>query len=620
MIPLRGALISLLTVSTALGTSDARAQDGMPAPSTMPVAATDGPLGDGGASDAASPTTLPSAVSVDAGPQRITVPPAAPTERPATGIAQRIRELVADPTLAGALRAIIALFLFLAGWLVARLISRGVLSLSRRLLADRRVVETLGLGELATARPAGQEEGAPAHRIDEIVAQAVYYLLLLLVAIVVLEVAGVAESSDRLRSLIDAIVHGLPLVARALVTLVIAFVIGRILQKGTVRLLESLQIDRRFAAPAPPEPQAVPGSPAPVQPRISERVGRIVFWLIMTFGLVSALEALQIGQLSGPLRRALERLTDLLPSLGAGALLMVGGYLLGRIARAVIRNLLEAAGFDRLVARLQLDKPFQKSTPSQAMGGLAMLFVLLQAGIAALNQLELRTVANPLTAMMARLYAALPGLGLAILIMAVGILAARLVRGWMAAVLKNVGLDRMMERIGLGRLRGSGDGLALPSDALALAGQVAVVLIATTQALEALGLTTWAGYVDAVLTFAVERLAVAMVIVVLGFALGAYVRNVIRARRPVDAAEGATWIAGAARYAVLVFAFTIAIHQLGVAEHFVRTAFLLLFGSLCLAFALALGLGGREVAGELVRTQVARTRAALRGEDPGEKR
>jgi hypothetical protein len=44
-----------------------------------------------------------------------------------------------------------------------------------------------------------------------------------------------------------------------------------------------------------------------------------------------------------------------------------------------------------------------------------------------------------------------------------------------------------------------------------------------------------------------------------------------------------------------------AVHQLGVAEDFVLLSFGLLFGALCLAGALAFGLGSRDLAGELVR-------------------
>ena len=603
-------LVIMLALSIAAG--DSRAQDGA---DPAPAAAIDALAGDGAAApgDGAAPASQPTTMPVDATPAVVPpapVPPETPRPREPS-IGERIKNMFGDPTLGAAMRAIVALFLFLFGWLIARLISRGVLTLTRRLLADQRVVDLLGLSAFTAPPPApvveGEEPPPAPPKIDEIVSQAIYYLLLLLVAIGVLEIAGVAESSGRLSRVLDRVVVALELGGRALVTLLIAFVIGRILQRGTVRVLDGLQVDRRFGG------ADKSGAPVPTgDARLSERIGRVTFWLIMTFGLVSALEALQIGQLSGPLRRALERMTDLLPAIGAAALIMLGGYLLGRIARAVVRNLLEAAGFNRLVARLQLDKPFKKTSPSQAVGWVAMLFVLVQAGIAALNQLELKTLANPLTGMMTRLYSALPALGLAIVLVGVGVIAGRLVRGWVEAVLKNIGFDRLMDRIGLGKLRGSAEGLSLPSEVLAFAAQIAVILVAAAQSLEALELHTWAGYVNAVLEFAVERLAVALVIVVLGFGVGTYVRGVILARRTLENAESITWIAGTTRYAVLVFAFTIALHQLGVAEHFVRTAFILLFGSLCLALALALGLGGREVAGELVRRQFERAR----GKDP----
>jgi hypothetical protein len=611
---LRMPLLTLLLALT-IGAGAARAQDGA---ATTPAPAANGDATavpqDGSAATDAAPTSMPATAPPDAAAavHAATAPPSS-TPPPVTeqSIGERIRVLFADPTLGAAMRAIVALFLFLFGWLFARLAARGVLSLTRRLLADPRVVETLGFGT-ATATMFDPPEAEQPRKIEEIVSQGVYYLLLLLVAIGVLEIAGVAESSGRLRHLLDAIVYALPLVGRALLTLIIAFVVGRVLQKGAIRFLESVQIDRRFGPVAPPPPASPDATPVPVEARLSDRIGRITFWLIMTFGLVSALEALQIGQVSGPLRRALEKMTDLLPAIGAAALIMLGGYLLGRMARAVVRNLLEAAGFNRLVRRLQLHKPFKKTKPAEAVGHLAMLFVLVQAGIAALNQLELKTLANPLTAMMSRLYSAIPALGLAILLIGIGVVAARLVRSWVDAVLKNVGFDRLMERIGLGKLRGSAEGLSLPSEVVAFAAQIAVILVAAAQGLEALELMTWAGYVNAILAFAVERLAVALLIVVLGFGIGTYVRSVILARRQAENAEGITWIAGTARYAVLVFAFTVAIHQLGVAEHFVRTAFVLLFGSLCLALALALGLGGRDVAGELVRRQFERAR----GKDP----
>jgi hypothetical protein len=136
-----------------------------------------------------------------------------------------------------------------------------------------------------------------------------------------------------------------------------------------------------------------------------------------------------------------------------------------------------------------------------------------------------------------------------------------------------------------------------------------IVLVAITQALANLGLETWAGYVDELLQFAVTHLIVALAIVAIGFAAGNYVRDLINARQAEGKEVGPQWLGEFLRYTVLVFAFTMAVHQLGVAEDFVLLSFGMLFGGLCLAMSLAFGLGSREVAGEIVRKRWERVRS-----------
>ncbi len=57
----------------------------------------------------------------------------------------------------------------------------------------------------------------------------------------------------------------------------------------------------------------------------------------------------------------------------------------------------------------------------------------------------------------------------------------------------------------------------------------------------------------------------------------------------------------ATRIGILFFAAAIALQQIGVAPDLIVTTFALVFGAICLALALAFGLGGRDVAGEIVR-------------------
>ena len=49
-----------------------------------------------------------------------------------------------------------------------------------------------------------------------------------------------------------------------------------------------------------------------------------------------------------------------------------------------------------------------------------------------------------------------------------------------------------------------------------------------------------------------------------------------------------------AKYAILAFAFFMALSQLGIAPAIINAAFILILGGVALAFGLAFGLGGRE--------------------------
>jgi hypothetical protein len=76
---------------------------------------------------------------------------------------------------------------------------------------------------------------------------------------------------------------------------------------------------------------------------------------------------------------------------------------------------------------------------------------------------------------------------------------------------------------------------------------------------------------------------------------------------------GAPLIAAAVRWLVLVFGGAAALTQLGIAREMVLLAFGIAFGGSVLALALAFGLGGTEVAREILES---RLRKKDESEDP----
>jgi len=137
-----------------------------------------------------------------------------------------------------------------------------------------------------------------------------------------------------------------------------------------------------------------------------------------------------------------------------------------------------------------------------------------------------------------------------------------------------------------------------------------VLVFASVETFEVLGLHRLAGFGDRLVAFMIN-VVIATVIVGVGLWAGNLVQGLVA--RPLErtGARHPQAIAALARYAVVVFAFAMALQQIGFGETIVVWAFVLLFGAVCLALALAFGLGSRETAGRVV------ARALGEGAGPG---
>jgi len=495
--------------------------------------------------------------------------------------------LMADnPAVQLGARILLAILLFIGGWIVAKMISYAVFQLLSRTDLDNRAAEKLGVSMLLSDKK--KSEGSEG-TIERFVAQVAYYIVMLLVVVGVLEFAGLSQVAGPLERLVDTVVQALPRVGKAALILVVAYFAGEILRKVTSAALDGLKVDARFAELA---------EDGDKQPAFSATVGRVIFWLIMLVGIAGAFEALEITPIAEPLHGAIDHIVGVLPKVGFAALLVAIGWFGGRLARAIVRKVLQGLGFDKLAERVQLDRVTGKTSPSEVVATAVMVFIVVQATIAALNELGLTTLSEPLTGMMGQFWNLLPKVAVGVVIIVVAVFVGQLLRRLVSGALRNIGLDRFMENLGFKKLSEREDRLGEYSEVLGFAVQVGVILIGVAQALTTLQLVMWSDYVNSFLGYMIKNVAVATFVVGIGFAIGNYVRDLIRARGEDEVGK---WMGEFARYAVLVFAFTMAVRQLDVAEDFVLLTFGLLFGALCLGAALAFGLGGREVAGDIVK-------------------
>jgi len=188
----------------------------------------------------------------------------------------------------------------------------------------------------------------------------------------------------------------------------------------------------------------------------------------------------------------------------------------------------------------------------------------------------------------------------------VGWLFARLLRKAVIRLLRLARVEQASEHAGLDDflLRGG-----VRFTTVTLVGQVAywgVFVVVALAVFNLLGLPVSSSLIEEVVRY-VPSVMVALVIIVFGSLLARFLSAAVRTYLDNIGVAGARAIGFMTQGAMLTFVAVLALEQLRIGGAVLVSAFQLAFGGLCLAMALAFGLGGREwAAGILERTWKAR--------------
>lgn len=214
-----------------------------------------------------------------------------------------------------------------------------------------------------------------------------------------------------------------------------------------------------------------------------------------------------------------------------------------------------------------------------------------------------------LAAAMALFFAAIPRVIGFTIILVVGWLVASLLEKGIRALLHAVKFDNLAQRSGFS---GFVQKMGVKTDAsgfLALVAKWFIRLIALVVAFDALGLPAVSDVLRQLLLW-LPNLMVALVVLVIGGLVANAASSLVRGATAEAGFDKPDLLAKIASTAVWAFAIVVAVNQIGVAATLVNTLFMGVVGAVALASALAFGLGGRETAGEIVRSWYTRSKAA----------
>ncbi len=359
----------------------------------------------------------------------------------------------------------------------------------------------------------------------------------------------------------------LPGVLGALLTLIIGYFIAKGFSGLVGRLLKRTDLDNRLFR----------GANSSVSPE--GFISKLVYYIIMLIVLMVVLEMLGVENVLEPIKAMVTDFMRAIPNIIKAGIIGFAGYIVATIAS-------EALGFaggaiDRFSERMGLSNSIDLA---KIVKQVVFLFVFIPILIAAIEALGIRSISEPATDMLRSLFAAIPKILTAAIILTVFYIGGRFVTGIVADLLRNLGVDSMTSKMGLTSLMGQGQSLS------GIIANIGFFFLMFTGIIQAVGILEF-GQLSGILNNLLDmtgHIFFGLIILAVGNFISGIASNAVQDE----------FLSTLTRIATLGLFIPIALSTMGIGTEIVNLAFGLILGAVAVAVALSFGLGGREAAGK----------------------
>lgn len=340
---------------------------------------------------------------------------------------------------------------------------------------------------------------------------------------------------------------------------------------------------------------------------LGSSLGIIASLIVWLFGLVAVLNVFRLDQVLQPIIVMLQTVLGYLPNVLGAAFVFIIGLLIARIVRQLVETTLRTVDVGRFVragvsrledeagtasdarprAAARTDGSGSDADLVRAVGAVVFGLIMIVVAIAALQILGIAAVSEPATRMLTLVFAAVPNILAAALLLAIGVFIARFAGDLLGQILAGLGTDRALH-----------DADILPRDrsavgAITRVAQVALVLFFSVMAAQMLGFPQITAFLAEVLGLG-GRVLFGGAIIAAGFFIAGLLARLT---------SGST-ASQVIRYATIALFVAMGLSFMGIADSIVQLAFGAIVVGAAAAAALAFGLGGRDAAARtLARAQ-----------------
>lgn len=194
---------------------------------------------------------------------------------------------------------------------------------------------------------------------------------------------------------------------------------------------------------------------------------------------------------------------------------------------------------------------------------------------------------------------ALPKIIGALIILIIGWIIAKLLKKLFIKFLRIVRFSFLTEKSGIEKFLKEG---GVKTDSIEVLGTLLywiIMLIVIMATLNSLNLTAASALFNEIMLY-IPNIVVAIVILIIGIYLARMVSQILKTSLKSMQEKTSDLISQISYAVIIIMTVFLTLGQLNIAQNIVSSAFQIIFGAICLALALAFGLGGREKASEIL--------------------
>lgn len=469
----------------------------------------------------------------------------------------------------------------IAGWFVALIASFIVRKALGKVSIDNKIAQWVAGPDAKSEVP-----------IEQWVGKGVFYLVMLFVVIAFLQTVKLTVVTEPLNQLLQPLMAYLPHLLAGALLILVAWLIATILKKVVSAALKAAKLDEKFGG-------SVADAGKPVG--LSSTFADVVYWLVFLLFLPSILQALQMQSLLEPVTTLFNKVFAFLPNVISAAAIAVVGWFIARIVQRIVQNLLAGLGVDRLSEKWGLAASLGKQKLSGVLALVVYFVILVPVLISALGALQLEAVTQPASDMLGKIMSAMPNIVGAAIVVLLAVIVGKVVSGIVSNLLAGIGFNSVLVKVGLAKELPQGR--QTPSTIVGTVVMALIILLASVTAANMLEFQSVGVLIQDFITLAGHILMGVLI-----FGLGLLLAQLVAKAISTSDSRNARRLAMITRVVILALAGAMALRQTGLANDIVNLAFGITLGAVAVAFAIAFGLGGREMAGRTLEDWRAQNR------------